>query len=1087
LRSSIPSLQRAGRSHPVRQAPIAYSPPSARSTTIFGWTGLRFGPTFCGPTFCGPTFCGPAFWGPAFCLSMALLWSGFVVSDAGATEPEQASGSKAIDFNRDIRSLLSNRCFHCHGPDEAERQGGGRDGLRLDTVDGAIEDLGGYAAIAPGDPSQSALIERITSNDPDLVMPPPSMGKPLSSQEIATFRQWIAEGATYATHWSYAVPQRPAVPTVKDPSWPRQPIDSFVLARLDREGLTPQPMAQRAALLRRVAVDLTGLPPPRPLLDRFLADPSDDAYSRAVDALLLSSGYGEHWARMWLDQARYADSAGYADDPPRTIWAYRDWVIDAINDNMPFDQFTIEQLAGDLLPNPSPSQQVATAFHRNTMTNNEGGTNDEEFRNAAIVDRVNTTYAVWMGTTMACAQCHTHKFDPISQREYFESFAIFNNTADADLRDEEPLIKRYSETQLADQQSLRQQLADVDAQLQSQSSALAQAQQQWEQSLESSDRWNVLPIASAASNTGVELKTESDGSVRSLNSGRGDKTTVVLSIVQPRLIHAIRLEALADASLPGRGPGWGGGNFVITHIEATLLDPAIEQRQTIDWSRAVADFEQADFSAAAAIAATANPATGWAISPQMGQDHALVLVLKSPIEAKAGQSLQLIVEQRSNWDQHTLGRFRLSVTDTESAIDQAMIPTSILQIVRTPPESRTSEQKEALAKHYMAIAPQMQSLQSKRLALQQSLQSIKPLTTVPVMAERSPSQRRQTHVQLRGNWQALGDQVGPSAPTAFHPSGTPIEDRLAFAQWLVSRENPLTARVAVNRIWEQLFGTGLVATAEEFGSQGDAPSHPELLDWLAVEYLESGWDTKRLIKRIVTSATYMQSSRVTPVAYSLDPDNRLLARGPRFRLPAETVRDQALSIAGLLSGKLHGPPVKPMQPEMGLTAAFGGNIDWQTSSGEDRYRRAIYTTWRRSNPYPSMAAFDAPTREVCLLRRTRTNTPLQALVTLNDPVYLEAAQALARRIIAIDGDVPRRAAWGLQACLGRTASETETEALVTLFHQALTAIGDDRSRAEALATQPLGPAPEGADLQQLAAWTIVCNALLNLDELVMKP
>ena len=752
--------------------------------------------------------------------------------------------ARPIDFNRDVRPILSGHCFQCHGPDARKRKGVDRP-LRLDTEEGAFADLGGYQAIVRGKPEESELVRRITSDDSLEVMPPPAHGKKkLTAPEIELLTEWVRQGAPYARHWSYVKPTRPPVPAVKDASWPRKPVDAFILDRIEREGLRPSPEADRPSLIRRVSLDLTGLPPTPEEVDRFVADTRPGAYERLVDRLLDRPSYGEHWGRLWLDLARFADSAGYADDPPRTIWAYRDYVIRAFNANLPFDRFTIEQVAGDLLPDPTEDQLIATAFHRNTPTNNEGGTNDEEFRTVAVVDRVNTTMAVWMGTTIACAQCHDHKYDPIAQAEYFRFYAFFNNTADADRTDESPLLKLY------------------------------------------------------------------------------------------------------------RGP-----------------------------------------------------------------------------EARPKEAIEREIARME----------------------------------------RTGERRELLP------------------ALRKQRDALKPTTTVPVLRELPRAERRKTRIQHRGNFLDLGPEVTEGVPAAFHPlpPGAPL-DRLTLARWLVAEDNPLTARVVANRYWEQLFGEGLVRTPEEFGAQGEPPTHPELLDWLATELVRQRWDLKRFLRLLVTSATYRQGSRVTPDLLRRDPDNRLLARGPRFRLPAEAVRDQALAVAGLLRAKLYGPPVKPPQPASGLRAAFGSGIDWQTSTGDDRYRRALYTTWRRSNPYPSMATFDAPNREVCTVRRSRTNTPLQALVTLNDPVYVEAAQALARRIAAGCGSPADRARHGFRLCLARDPGAEELDRLVRLFEAARATFGRDPEQARKLATDPLGPAPPGADVADLAAWTVVGNVLLNLDEMLMR-
>jgi mono/diheme cytochrome c family protein len=830
-------------------------------------------------------------------LLLGSLWS------AGAVAAAEPAAAK-VDFNRDIRPILSNQCAKCHGPDAKERKGG-TDGLRLDVREAALADLGGYAAIVPGEPAKSELIKRILSTDNDERMPPQGSGKKLTSHEIDLLTRWVAQGAEYAAHWSYVKPVRPPLPAVKQPAWPRNEIDSFILQRLEKEGLTPSPEADREALIRRVSLDLTGLPPTAEDLERF----SDSkAYGAYVDKLLDSPAYGEHWAHAWLDLARYADSSGYADDPPRTIWPYRDYVIRSLNANKPLDQFTIEQIAGDLLPSPTEDQLIATAFHRNTLTNNEGGTNDEEFRTVAIVDRVNTTLAVWMGTTMACAQCHTHKYDPITQQEYFRFYAFFNNTEDADRKDEAPILSMFS---------------------------------------------------------------------------------------------------------------------------------AEQQRQKAAWQAETKALEQS-------------------------------LAVETP-ELLAGQKA---------WEEEF----------PSEEIELLLTPDSILAILKMPADERTDAQQAELKKHYLSVAPARRPNRHKLAQVRKQLADQKPAATVPVMKELLPEKRRITKLQHRGNYLDQGEEVQPGTPACFPslPEGAPT-NRLALARWLVDENNPLTARVFANRFWEEMFGTGIVATSEDFGAQGDQPSHPELLDWLATELVRLKWDQKAFLKLIVTSAAYRQSSRATPELLARDPDNRLVARGPRVRLSAEMVRDQALAVSGLLSAKMYGPPVKPPQPTLGLNAAFGSAVDWQPSKGDDRYRRAFYTTWRRSNPYPSMATFDAPNREVCTLRRVQTNTPLQALVTLNDPVYVEAAQALARKIVACGGESPQdRAAYAFRTCLARPPHAAEAQRLVELYEQALVGFQSDADAANKMATEPLGPAPEGADVAALAAWTVVSNVLLNLDEMLMK-
>lgn len=1132
--------------------------------------------------------------------------------------------SAKIDFHREVKPILSNTCFKCHGPDAAERKGG----LRLDTADGIRADLGGYAAVVPGDSAKSALVARITSSDPDEVMPPRASGKKLSQHEVEVLSQWVREGAQYAGHWSYLKPVRPELPPLKDASWPRNPIDYFIASRLEREGLRPSPEADRYAVIRRLSLDLTGLPPSVAEVDAFIADTDPQAYEKLVDRLLERPAYGEHWGHLWLDLARYADSAGYADDPPRTIWLFRDYVIRALNANKPFDQFTVEQVAGDLLPDPSEDQIIATAFHRNTLTNNEGGTNDEEFRSVAIVDRVNTTMAVWMGTTIACAQCHNHKYDPISQEEFFRFFAFFNNTDDADRRDESPLLSVYSEQQKRQRIKWQAELDSLEQTLRTMTPELAAGQTRWEADFPRDLKRQTLKPTAVKSQAGAATTIADDGAVH-VAAAANDTYSIEIS-PEPGTIRAIQLDALPDDALPGKGPGHSAGNFVLSRVgvmlerapgesvtgrylrielpgkekilslaevqafhgddnvalrgeatqSSTTFDgPAklaidgktngnfseakstthtdvsenpwwevdLKSAQPLDrivvWNRtdnnlegrlagfrllvlnekreavwvqegneapkpkaelalagpqpidivaAVADYSQPSFDPADVIKRPAGDdkelkQKGWAVGGQTGQPHYLTLVVRSPIEINTGAKLTVALEQAYQTANHTLGHFRLSTTDDARAAELARTPSAVVEALRIATDQRTAEQKQLIAQHYLSIAPELKTARDRVATLNKQLADMKP-ETVPIMRELPEGQRRKTQIQHRGNFLDLGKEVSEGTPTAFPPlaAGAPL-NRLTLARWLVDENNPLTSRVIANRYWEQLFGIGIVSSSEEFGAQGDLPYHPELLDWLATELVRLNWDMKAFIKLLVTSAAYRQSSRVTAELEALDPDNRLLARGPRFRLSAEMVRDQALSVSGLLSEKMYGPPVKPPQPSIGLSAAFGSGIDWQTSGGEDRYRRGLYTTWRRSNPYPSMATFDAPNREVCIVRRVRTNTPLQALVTLNDPVYVEASQALARRLVAEGGSTTAdRAQFGFRLCVARPARDDEVVRLVQLYEKSLARLSQNAGDAQKLATDPLGPVPPGMNVAELAAWTVVANVLLNMDETLMK-
>ncbi|MEJ6582003.1 MAG: PSD1 and planctomycete cytochrome C domain-containing protein [Akkermansiaceae bacterium] len=973
-----------------------------------------------------------------------------------------------VSFNDDIRPLLSNSCYRCHGPDEGDRKGK----LRLDTREGALHERKGFAAIVPGNLEDSELIYRIVTDDEDEVMPPPGKGDRFTKEQIELFKQWIQEGANYEVHWSYVQPVRPKVPGSE---WEtRNAIDAFIGDRLKKEGLSPGEEADRYTLIRRVSLDLTGLSPTVEEVDAFIADKSADAYGKLLDRLLAKPTFGEHWARMWLDLARYADSAGYADDPERTIWAYRDWVIRAFNANMPFDQFTIEQIAGDLLPNSTEDQLIATAFHRNTKTNNEGGTSDEEFRNAAVVDRVNTTMATWMGTTAACAQCHTHKYDPITHAEYFQMFDIFNQSEDADRKDESPVIQVMGEGNEVQFAKLTAEIESLKTEALVSKKDNPKALAKWEADLKAnSARWQVLVPSEMTATSGATFQVGSDGSILMSGKTAGTDDYTMTATSKLKKITALKIEALAYDQLGSGGPG-RTGNFVINEIELSA------GKTKASFTHASSTYDQSKFGAASAIDGDAGKDSGWAVGGALGQDHHLVVELEKPLD---GQELTLKLLQQ--YPNHPLGRFRILVTDASGP--SVALPASVLEILKKPDSTRSDAETATLTGFYAKSNPEAIALEQKIADLKKQLVSLKPLTSIPVMREFPEAKHRKTHIQLRGSYQSLGDEVSAGVPAVFGalPAGV-AADRLAMAKWLVRDENPLTARVVANRFWENLFGVGIVLTSEEFGSQGERPSHPELLDWLAIEFMEGGWDVKKFLRLLVTSAAYRQNSHVTDEMASRDPDNRLVARGPRVRLTAEMIRDQALAVSGLLSSKMYGEPVRPPQPNLGLKAAFGGGTDWKTSDGEDKFRRGVYTSWRRSSPYPSMATFGAPNREVCTVRRGSTNTPLQALVTLNDPVYIEAAQALARRMASQGGTVASRLEQGFRLCLSRPPNSTEAARLLDLYDSTRAKYAADAKLAHEMATNPIGPVPAGADVIDLAALTVVGNILLNLDETLMK-
>jgi hypothetical protein len=1133
-----------------------------------------------------------------------------------------------VDFNRDIRPILSNKCFACHGPDENALQAG----LRLDNVVSATLELeSGNVALVPGQPDESELVARITSDDIDERMPPEDFGKTLSPAEIDIVRKWVEQGGKYARHWSYVKPTRPESPPATAPheSWPINAIDHFTLHRMVQNDLKPSTNANRYTLIRRIYLDLIGLPPTIEEVDAFVNDPDPKAYEQLVDKLLRQPSFGEHWARKWLDLARYADSAGYADDPPRTIWAYRDWVIRSLNENVPFDQFTIEQLAADLLPEPDERQLIATAFHRNTLTNNEGGTQNEEFRNVAVVDRVNTTMTVWMGTTMACAQCHNHKFDPISQEEYFRFFAVWNSTQDADLRDESPRIQIFTDKQKLQKTDLTARVAELQNIIAQDTPELIAAQDDWENVLRQPAKWT--PRTPRTVNRKGELSTKilKDGFVLVEVAAEKDTYTIDLPVGddaskdQATAIAALRLETLPHESLPAKGTGLGGGNFVITGLKAQIVPDgdsppsarfiritnngvkqilslaevqifsggdnvartgvatqhstafagppelaidgntdgtyektSVTHTDTVDnpwwevdlavavsidriaiWNRtdnnlhtrlknftitlldterqpvweqviaaapnpsaeysptnirdilfrtAFADYHQDNFDPTDVLSGKTAANDGWAIGGETNVPHQLILVPDKPLTLSEAATLRVHIEQNSVHKNHLLGHFRLSTTQDRVAIDRSRLPADLLAVVDMPAMKRTPEQSSKLSAHYREnVAEALRSERRELVKSQKTLAEMKPATSVPILRELAVA--RETRLQFRGNYLDKGDVVEVGLPAAFHaaPDDAAL-NRLTLAKWLMNDNNPLTARVITNRYWETLFGRGIVLTSEEFGSQGELPTHPQLLDWLATELVGNGWDTKSLIRTIVTSATYRQSAQVNQASLDADFGNVWLSRGPRVRLSAEMVRDQALFASGLLSDKMFGPPVKPPQPSFGLTAAFGSSTDWKTSEGQDRYRRGIYTTWRRSNPYPSMVAFDAPNREVCTVRRSRTNTPLQSLVTLNDPVYVEAAQSLARRALQHEGTLSEQIAHAFRCCVARPPTEIELKVIRQLYEDAKAHLAEQEGDAMKLATDPLGALPAGMTAIDAAAMTVVGNVLLNLDEMFLK-
>lgn len=1135
---------------------------------------------------------------------------------------------QAVDFNTEVRPILAARCLSCHGPDEADRQAD----LRLDTFAGATE-----YAVVPGNPDDSELMARVETDDLDLVMPPADSGKSaLTEQQQQILRRWIQQGATYDQHWAFVAPRR-NFDAIDDPTV--HPVDYFLNRKLSSVGLQMNGPAAQGVLARRLALDITGLPPDPKSLQKLLNDPTEAGMDTYIDSLLESPAYGEHWASYWLDLARYADTDGYADDYPRTIWPYRDWVIQAINDDVPFNQFTVEQLAGDLLPSPTASQLIATGFHRNTLTNNEGGTIDEEFRVEAVKDRVDTTMQVWNGLTFGCAKCHSHKYDPISQHDYYRLFAIFNQTQDQDRPGNPPFLEAFSLDVAEEASQLRAELKRLNESEGMADPEFRAAYENWKQSWDRSEgqpAWNNFTATSAQSvhgtklelqpedggvlakgespeadtykimsrlsgqpngtpsslfavrlNLGVQPNTQTEPAVgrspgngnfvlselqmrvRSARSDVPEVQIIRLSLPgQDRMIHLAEVEVydaddrlipLSEAQLSQSSTAFGGDvsrladgdtngeyeNGSVSHtgtednpwvtihlpepqdvsrlvlhnrvdgelhrrldrLQLQLQDAAgtnlwsatidqatrepmelkCDQWRDVPFDYATADFEQGsggDFWDAMKAIDGDLGKRGWAVAGNQFQPRYAVFQLREPLVWRGELEVEFSLHQ--NYGQkHTL---------TEVGLQWSDVPGVHLAI---------PVQAEAGPELFARSKPLGNQRAMRRSLLEQQLAAL-PSANSPIMRRLGEDQLRKSYLLEKGSWLSPGEEVEAGLPEHFVSSDSqeaPLPDRLTLARWLVSPENPLTARVTVNRIWARLFGRGLVETEEDFGMMGTIPSHPELLDWLAVAFVEDcQWSRKKLIRLLVSSRAYQQSAFETELARQNDPDNYLLSHAPRYRLSAEQIRDQALSLAGLLNTRMFGPSVVPRLPVRELGSAFSGRTIAE-SEGADLYRRGLYTFVRRTGPYPTVLTFDGTNRQTCTVRRIRTNTPLQALVTLNDPVFFEAAQGFARRMarqrleaeswkseqtkvdpvaVALD--------WAFKTATSRPASADELETMLELFRSQRQAFSEN-GVPKSLLEEPIGPLPE--DLQQLpaeelAAWTIVANVLLNLDEVLTR-
>ncbi|MGH7171837.1 MAG: DUF1553 domain-containing protein [Gemmataceae bacterium] len=1005
-------------------------------------------------------------------------------SPLGAAEQLPA----VIEFNRDIRPILSDNCFRCHGPDRARRKAD----LRLDTEAGAFADLGGSRALVHGEPDKSELLRRVAAVNVRERMPPAKSGRRLTERQVQLLRRWIEQGAKWQAHWSFLAPKRPPLPRVRDTAWPRNAIDYFILERLEREGLRPSPETDRVTLLRRVTLDLTGLPPTPAEVDAFLQDRSPDAYEKVVDRLLASPRFGERMAVPWLNAARYADTNGYQNDGERSMWRWRDWVIEAFNRNLPFDQFTIEQLAGDMLPSATLEQRIASGFNRNHRGNAEGGIIPEEYAVEYVVDRVDTTATVWLGLTLGCARCHDHKFDPVARKEFYRLFAYFNNVPERGKAikygNSPPFIKAPTREQQEQLQELQARLTAAERRYRTLRPRIAAAQAKWEKSLPGS------PPLDGSIEEDLRARFPLDGDKSHFDGRRAfdagdaghfgyyDKFSLAVW-VRPRGGQGgtILSRMVDDPQAAGYSVVLKNGK-VHVNLVVRWLDDAIRvhTEEGIVAERdchVVVTYDGSRVAKGVKVYLDGRPAKLTVDLDDLNQDFQS----KEPLRIGAGHG--------SN------GRFHGSIREVRiygnvlSPEDASILATidTVNAIAARSVDRRTPSQALKLRRYFLdrAAPPKIRKAREQLLGLRrQRDRLIESFPTTMVMQEMPTP--RDTFVLIRGEYDKHGEKVTPGVPASLPPlPAGAANNRLGLARWLVDPKNPLTARVTINRYWQMLFGTGLVKTVEDFGSQGEWPTHPELLDWLATEFPRSGWDVKAILRTIVTSATYRQSSKVKPELSRRDPENRLLARGPRSRLSAEMVRDQALFAGGLLVEKLGGPSVKTYQPAS-LWKELA-NAEYKPDKGDNLYRRSLYTFWKRTVAPPNMMAFDAAGRETCIVRQTRTNTPLQALTLMNDVTYVEASRMLAQRVLREDkATSEQRLTRMFRLLLARRPRPVELRILSANLERHLTRYRRDRQAALKLVRIGESKRDEKLDVAELAAYTAVANLILNLDETITR-
>lgn len=998
--------------------------------------------------------------------------------------------AREIEFNRDVRPILSDKCFACHGPDAKTREAE----LRLDQREIAVAGRGDRAAIVPGNSMSSQVIERIISTDDLVRMPPPEAGPPLAASEIEILKQWIDQGAQFEDHWSYIPPVRPEVPVV--PGENSGEIDRFIRQKQIEAGIEMSGRADRRTLLRRLSFDLVGLPPTPEEAQEFLQDDSPQAYEKAVDRFLASPHFGERMAIYWLDLVRYADTLGYHGDQVRSVSPYRDYVIEAFNSNKPFDQFTTEQIAGDLLPNATLWQKVASTYNRLNRASGEGGVQPKEYLAKYSADRVRTAGAVWLGSTFGCSECHDHKFDPFTTKDFYSFAAFFADIKEQGIVQGARHIEQMpvpTPEQAQRQQELNSKIEATAAQFQRSTPELQAAFETWKQEARrAAERWVVAEPVAVTSANGATLKIEA-GNVITATGANPDKDVylVELSTKLPT-IGALRLEVLRHDSLPAKGPGRAGnGNFVVHKVDVEV------DGQKLEWASANATHSQTSHPAENIVTGEAN---GWAILPKVGEDHQLILEGKTSISfsEKVQDGSQDLPTNRvkvsivqNHGSGHSLGRFRILLASTTATAANSPIPSAeVTNLLRIPDGERSEEQNAVLQAAFRDQTPLLKSVREQLSALRKEKTELDAsILTTLVSVSTTP---REIRILPRGDWMNdSGEVVQPSYPEFLtnkeHVPQQERLNRLDLAKWLTSPENPLVARTYVNRLWMLFFGYGLSRSVDDLGSQGEWPSHPELLDWLAVEFMEAGWDTKHVIKLMLMSKTYQQTSVVDPVTYAQDPYNRLFARQTKWRLDAEMVRDNALAVSGLLVKTIGGPSAKPYQP-----AGYWSQLNfpkrvYQHDQNENQYRRGLYTHWQRTFLHPSLLAFDAPPREECTARRERSNTPLQALVLLNDPTYVESARVFAAHVCASAGpDFQSRLNYAFQRCLARQPTAEELIVLKQLYEQDLKRFTGNQSLIDPLLSTGLASSDDVVDKITVAAWTSVTRVLLNLHETIMR-